>query len=319
MSSLNTSLARSTGRPRTPFVPARVETRMRLDPLAIPMTLPLESTLDLLFEEEADWALVVNETEELVGVVARSQVEDALGREPDVTEELDGYFVESVFVAADVMQPYVRVLRPWMTASEALALMEAEGLEFAPVVIEGDTRAAGAVHRSDLEDIVAASSATWRSEPHGTYRDGFGIVDEGIADDRRDLVRRASRIADAWLGATAVAADAPGAVTFAAVMLPVLSELYDKLVEHYSDLQEHALEEIEEASPSLSARIDDLRRRQGDALAHLSGLMGAIRRERRPRQDRLQSIQAHLEVIDRIETDENELFYVAHYVDVGEV
>lgn len=326
MSSMNAFVERA---PALSFSPrpdiARVETLMRTDFTVIPAATPIEAALMLL--EDEDWAVVVNDTEDLIGIIGRDALEAAVEMVaddvsvPDFDADLsDAYFVESLYVVSDVMQPYVRVLRPSMTAADALASMRTDAVTFAPVVLEGDTRALGVVTRADLERLGTdtAGRSSWRTEPWGTYRDGAQLMG-GYVGDRADLVERVSEIAKAWSITTAVSADAPGAVTFAGVILPVLSELYDQLVEHYSDLQEHQFEEIETRDPAWIVRTDALRQRHGDALATLSGLMAVIRYERRPDRERLRSLQMHMEELEAIERDENDLIYEALYVDVGVV
>lgn len=302
-----------------------VEEVMRQRPLTVPGELPLESVLQLLAEEGARRALVVNGDDDLIGVLAADDAERLLDEDPSLEpslEELrgligDAFHLESVLTAADAMQPYVKIARPSWPAARALALMEAEGADMLPVIAEGDGQPIGIVCRSDLEEAGERGGQAPRIEPYGTYRDGLNVAGTS-GRDRRWLMEQAEQLASSWLQTRPVEADAPTAITFTGAMLPLLSELYEDLVEHYSDFQEGPLfSHLTMERPELVGRAERLRLRQADALAVLPHLMKRIRSERCPSRDCLRSVRSLSKELKAIEEAESDLLYEAHWVDLA--
>lgn len=296
---------------------------LRPVPLTIPAETPLEQALTQLTEHNQSQAIVVNLDDDLVGLLDREQAESTLALDPpldasvDELRELvgDGFHLEALMAVSDVMDPYVPIARPRWPAARALAMMRREGLEMLPVVIEGDSHVTGVVYRRDLAARVDPDGHERTSEPFGTLRDATQLRG-GLADDRRAMIARAANLASSWLLARPVEPHDPAAVTFASVMLPMLSEIYDDLVEHYSDFQEGELYADAEIRPELAARAERLRIRQGDALACLSSLLGRIRNERRPSASCLRRTKELMRELRKIDEAEGELLFEAHYDDV---
>lgn len=330
-----TSTAGILGRPKPPwwsierpdrFLPPRnVRELMRPRPPTVPAELPLESALQLVAEEGTGYALVVNDDEDLVGILDLEVARAALDAEPSLDEPLeelrtligDGFHLESVLTSADVMEPYVQIARASWPAARALGLMKAEGVDVLPVVIEGDSRAIGIITRADLEKMGEVVMDAPDLAPYGAFRDGRRLPAADANADRDALIDQAEEIARSWLRTRPVGPGEPNAVTFPGVMLPVLSALYEQLVEHYSDFQEGPLScDVVEKRPELATNADRLRLRQADAIAVLSHLMQQIRHDRRPDRDCLRKVEVLMEELRSIEAAESDLLYEAHYVDL---
>ncbi len=324
---LAVSRTRRTRRPAALTKMATVADRMR-PAVTVYAHLPLEAALQMIADEDAPVVFVVNDHDDLIGVVRRRDLESALGI--DVPVELDassslrelfpgGFLVESTVTVADVMDPYVQVVRPNWTAARAWVLMNAERVDAAPVVQPGDSQVLGMIVIADLEPPPVAPTRI-RQDPYGTYRDALALPFATSGSGRRAVIALVDALAQGWFETRSVDPDDPAAVTFTEATLPLLSSLYDDLVEHYADFQvsDEVLEALE-ARPELWARADRLRKRHGEALAFVSGLMSLVRRSRRPDRECLRRLREMAEELAAIDDEENDLLFEATYVDVAAV
>jgi CBS-domain-containing membrane protein len=303
--------------------PPTVAEVMRSSFISVPQDMPIETVEQALDGDRSGFAFVVNEHEDLIGVIERADLDrlDTIQEDP-ILEELaeqfaGGIHIESHRTAADVMTTYVRVARPSLLAVEALALMEAEQLARLPVVIEGDGKAIGVVLRDDLRHVVRGGAMQpSRQELHGTFRNRVQLPRS--QDQSRDsLVEKAEAIARSWLRISPVHAQHPDAITFTAAMRPVLTALSDALIDHYSDVQEGPLfSDLLLARPELAAAVSSLKDRQNSVLSHLATLRQELRFVRRPQRSLLRKISALMAEIRALEETETDLVCDAHYVDI---
>jgi CBS domain-containing protein len=303
--------------------PPTVAEVMRASFVSVPEDTPIEAVEAVLDAENSGFVFVVNDREDLIGVIERADLEqlDMMGEDPMLEELAEqfagGIHIESHRTAADVMTPYVRVVRPSLLAAEALALMEAEQLARLPVVIEGDGKAIGVVLCDDLRHIVRGGAMQLsRQELHGTFRNR-GQLPRSEDESRASLIQKAEAVARSWLRISPVHAHHPDAVTFTAAMLPVLTELSDALIDHYSDVQEGPLfSDLLLARPELAAAVSALKDRQNGVLSQLAAICQELRFVRRPQRALLRKIGALMAEARALEETETDLLCDAHYVDI---